>query len=300
MRKLCLGFLMTVPLIGMQSAPARACSCAPDSSVELARTKADVVFAGTVEEVTPVDSSIGTPRMVLRFKVARVWKGDVHESFAMHTHIGSGTCSGIFREMADPGEVLLVYGQGRPAKEWKEWGVQLLNQVIRQDLIDAVPDDLTVFTTSICTRTRLVLHADEDFRLLGAARELGPLGAQPDPAMNGKFPAKPNGLPERCGHYTDGHNWKAMASPPANAAALLDRFETWPDNASAQKSSGATYTDYWVRAPWSGIVGLCRLAGDPGLKCGEARVAFHNSGDIARMRIYGDIESVCNPVKRKR
>jgi hypothetical protein len=297
MRKLRLGFLLTMLFIGVQSAPALACSCAADSGVEPARNKADIVFAGTVEDVTAVDTSfLGNPRILVRFKVARVWKGDVTESFTMHSSIGSGACSGFWREMADQGEVLLVYGNGLPAKDWK----QVEGPALRQDLVDAVPDDVTVYTTSLCTRTRLVLHADEDFRLLGAARELGPLGAQPDPAMNGRFPPKINGLPQRCGKYTNGHNWKAMASPPANASELLERFATWPDYANAQKPHAAQYTDYWVRAPWTQIVGLCRLAEDPRLRCGEARVSFHNHDEIARLRIHGDVETVCNPVKKQR
>lgn len=294
MRKLCLGFLFTSWVLAVHSAPAWACSCAR-IGVDDARNDADVVFAGTVEDVTMVDTSPWEPRAVVRFKVARVWKGDVHESFTMHTNIEASSCSGFFRELADPGEVLLVYGQARPAREWKQSG----DQVTRQELVDAVPDDATVYTTSICTRTRLVLHADEDFRLLGAARELGPLGDKPNPDMNGKFPLKPNGLPERCGLFANGHNWKPLTEPPANRAALLARLEAQPQYAKVQPAPpGTNYRDWWVRTNW-GIVGLCRLADDPKLKCGEVRVSFHRPDDPAHTQVVGDVETQCKTVKSK-
>lgn len=297
MRKLCHGFLLTLLFIPVLSAPALACSC-PQGSVETARSNADAIFAGTVEDVTYVDAGQQwEPRVIVRFKVARAWKGDIADSFTMHTNVEASSCSGFFRELADPGEVLLVYAHARPARAWKH--PDHLTRVVRQDLVDAVADDATLYTTSICTRTRLVLHADEDFRLLGAARELGTLDARPDPAMNGKFPPKPNGLPERCGLHANGHNWKAMAEPPANREALVARLESQPPYSQRQPSPpGSTYRDYWVRTNW-GLVGLCRLAEDPRLGCGEVRVAFHRPDDPATSPVVGDIETICNPVKKQ-
>lgn len=298
MRKLCLGIVLTSLFAGLHSPPAFACSC-PRASVEEAKSRADIVFAGTVEDVTYVDAGQQwEPRVLVRFKVARVWKGEIAESFTMHTNVEASSCSGFFRETADPGEVLLVYAHARPARDWKRVESRLVD-VARQDLIDAVPDETIVYTTSICTRTRLVLHADEDFRLLGNPLEVGPLGAEPNAAMNGKFPPKPNGLPERCGLYANGHNWKLMPEPPANRDALVARMATQPRFARMEPAPpGTTYRDYWVRTQW-GLVGLCRLAEDPQLKCGEVRVAFHRPDDPGNSPVIGDFETLCKPVKKE-
>jgi hypothetical protein len=188
--------VLLVMAAGFAAMPdARACTChRPD--VAQAKNRADVVFAGTVEDVTVVDEPKSwEPRIIVRFKVDRVWKGPVEREFTMHSHFESSSCAGFFRALAKPGESLLVYGYGVPAKAWKRNGLAGSDNAgsyttlrrsdkppVRADLIDAVEDDATVYTTDICTRTVFERDAREDLQELGAARE-------PGPPANGKIPA---------------------------------------------------------------------------------------------------------------
>jgi hypothetical protein len=67
-----LGLLFTFLAFARGYSPACTCS---EMSVSDAKQRADIVFAGRVEEVTPVDAKgLREPRAIIRFSVARVWK----------------------------------------------------------------------------------------------------------------------------------------------------------------------------------------------------------------------------------
>lgn len=157
------------------------CTCGQLSVAEATRM-ADIVFTGRVEKVTFVDpEKAWEPRVIAVFTVDRVWKGAVPRHFVMHTNYEFSSCSGFFRELLQVGQELLVYGYGRPAKVWKAKGIDgapnsnsftvlgNTNAPARADLIKEVPDDVTVYTTNICTRTMPMEDAARDIKVLGHA-----------------------------------------------------------------------------------------------------------------------------------
>jgi hypothetical protein len=272
-----------------------------------AKRRADVVFAGRVEEVALVDSDKWEPRAVFRFKVARVWKGEVTESFLMHTNLEASSCAGFFRSFAKPGTVLLVYGYEMPAAEWKRGGMAGAENagsftvrpkdgtVLRQDLVDAVPDDGVVYTTDICTRTMPVAHAVEDFEELGKARELGPLDELPDPVLVESMRFIPNKLPGECEELHNGRAWTRVRKPPENAAHLVETLEKGPWYASIPKPLNHKYKDYWSRNAEGGI-GFCRLAVDSDVTCGAANGEFRKNEFTGEWYFTGSVRTYCtNP-----
>jgi hypothetical protein len=174
--------VITVCLLFAGPTTTLACTC-KGMSVSEALRSANVVFVGKVEAVTAVDPLTDwEPRVIVRFRVARVWKGPVPEIFEMHTNFEASSCSGFPRSFLQENETLLVYGAGHPASSWKANGIHGASNALswtarrdkskplRQDLVDALPDDQIVYSTSICTRTMPAEQAVEDFEKLGGAK----------------------------------------------------------------------------------------------------------------------------------
>ncbi len=296
----------------MQTAPALACTC-QGQSVSAARKSADVIFAGRVEEVTPVDDTSGVePRIIVRFTVGRAWKGPVTQSFTMHSNFEFSSCAGFFEGMLEPGSTLMVYGYEIPASSWKggemagapnAGSFTVMGEApnpIRQDLVDAVPDDGVVYTTNICSRTQPVIYAVDDFRKLGKARDFGPLDQLPDAEfVKAEYEANryiPNSLPDRCWELQDGRIWTVLRKPPPNHAELIARVESEFYGKQIPIPYPTRYRDRWVR-DMDGVIGVCRLSVDPDIVCGEAHVYFPpgNFPD-GRPRISGGLRTYClNP-----
>jgi hypothetical protein len=257
-------------------------------SVRRAKRNADIVFAGRVEEITTVDSKgIREPRIIIRFSVARVWKGPVTSSFEMHTNREFSSCAGFYREFLEPGRTLIVYGYGAPAIHWKDGriggapGARSLTLMgddrsgpLRSDLIDAVPDDQIVYSTNICTRTGPVEHAVEDFDRLGKPRVLGELHATPDRALVESLKREPNGLPERrCWELADGKKWRRLMTPPPNYNELVALFESEDNYSDIPNPRPTRYRDQWVTNA-DGAFGLCRTSVNKDIACGEGWATF--------------------------
>jgi hypothetical protein len=172
---------LLILLAAATSPAAQACSCSRNADIASARDGSDVVFAGTVVDVRYVEPlETFNPRVIVRLKVARVWKGPVDHYFTLHTVIGGGICAGMERALAQPGETLIVYAHGYPAAGWKKnsfAAVKHPKYFVRSEMLDAVKDDATVYSTSICSRTKLArgLPGEEDLRELGEYLEFEPL-----------------------------------------------------------------------------------------------------------------------------
>jgi hypothetical protein len=166
-------------LLALGAAPdADACSCG-DKDPDVGRQKdgADAVFAGRIVDIQYVEAiEIHNPRVIVRFKVDRVWKGPVGRDFVMHTAMGGGICAGISGEKLKVGETLIVYATGMPGVRWKQTTLvdpRMPGYHVRPELIETVKDDATVYGTSVCTRTKLASdpRAGKDLRELGESRE---------------------------------------------------------------------------------------------------------------------------------
>jgi hypothetical protein len=283
----------------------RACTCTAQS-VRDAKKNADVVFAGVVEEVTLVDPQFDwEPRVIVRFNVGRVWKGPVTQSFTMHTNFESSSCQGFPRALLETGHTLLVYGNGKPAAEWKgntardapNGGTATVRSAgsapARPDLISAVPDQQTLYTTDICTRSMPVEYAVEDFEQLGKSLEIGPLRALPDPAAVAATQPSTNGLPGKCTDLGDAKRWRKLPRPPLNHAELVGMMESslYKDVPNPRPTS---YRDFWVIGT-NGKYGLCRTAINPDIVCGEAELEFSQEPRGSNQyRLEGRVSTYCN------
>lgn len=125
---------------------AQACSCRPVSAKE-ALGNADLVFRGTIVEIhsaqtDPLTTVLQHPPRRVVFRVTRVWKGVVGETFEMPAiEKTGGYCLGFWRDLLVVGNDLLVYA-------YRTKGT-------------------AGYTTNICSRTQLASNA-KDFRELGA------------------------------------------------------------------------------------------------------------------------------------
>jgi hypothetical protein len=117
--------------------PSLACSCAYIGPLEMYET-ADGVFTGTVQTIT-VRKHLGFPYLDVAFRVTAVWKGISTSTVHVATSISDASC-GVFFE---------------PAKEYLVYALD--NEVYPQGR----------WRTHLCTRTRSVEYAQEDFDALG-------------------------------------------------------------------------------------------------------------------------------------
>jgi hypothetical protein len=124
----------------------KACSCQP-IDVKMALRVYDHVFSGKVSEVKYVDNPNGSsPRVVVRFRVFQIWKGEVTPTITMQTRRRDAGCEGLVRLQIRPGQKLLVYAIRISSHEWH---------------------DSEILTTDICSRTQLFAEASDDLRSLG-------------------------------------------------------------------------------------------------------------------------------------
>jgi len=125
-------------LLSLSTGICSACSCAI-STTRVAKDEAGVVFRGTITALR--DAGKSDPKKIAIFRVSRVWKGEVGQTFEMPAVEETSMCVGFWPSLLKVGNDLLVY-----AKQW--------------------PRSAEYYTT-ICTRTRLVKDAKEDFDDLG-------------------------------------------------------------------------------------------------------------------------------------
>ena len=90
-----------VCLVGLawNAASALGCECAP-STVNEAKARAEVVFRGTITDVSGGN---------VYFRVVRVWKGDIGRTFVMPEFPESSACIGFLPKWLQVGNDLLVF-----------------------------------------------------------------------------------------------------------------------------------------------------------------------------------------------
>lgn len=283
---------------------ALACTCS-EQSVPDAFEHADVVFAGTVKAVRMVDDAKGwEPRAIVDFDVARIWKGEVGQSFTLHTNLERSSCQGLGSGLAKPGEVLLVYAYSGTGAEWKgnaQGGARNAGsftmrgdrrRVANRRLLNSVGDEERVYTTDICTRTQPVLYAVEDFEQLGAFAELAPLSVMPDKALVESRRPVYNSLPDACGHLTDAKRWSEQEPVPNIAAALITMLEQGPLYANIPPDRRPAYTHYWVTDSEMRI-GFCRVSQEPERVCGNTSLVFVREQDGSWRYGEGGVSGYC-------
>lgn len=130
--------------LAVSTGVAYGCGCT-GTTVQDAKAHADVVFRGTITALRPSGKALSfSPGFVLDtkkiavFRVDRVWKGEVGETFEMPAIEEESACTGFWPSFLKVGNDLLVYAQGGGG----------------------------LYFTSICTRTQLAKNAN-DFAELG-------------------------------------------------------------------------------------------------------------------------------------
>jgi hypothetical protein len=132
------------------------CTCAAPS-VEEARSRADVVFRGTIVALRPSAKPIGylgvtdTGKIAV-FQVSRVWKGDVASTFEMPAHEEAAACWGFWPKLLSVGNDLVVYAYRMPGETER--------------------GETYIFETTICSRTAQA-GENEDLNALGTGYEPG-------------------------------------------------------------------------------------------------------------------------------
>jgi len=95
---------------------AKSCECS-ESTVEQSRDRAEVVFRGTIIALrdTKTPSKIGGRvhdlKKVAVFRVTRVWKGDVGETFEMPAVEETSMCTGFWPTFLKIGNDLVIYAR---------------------------------------------------------------------------------------------------------------------------------------------------------------------------------------------
>ena len=134
------------------ASPTHACSCVPTAGtpteVLVAKSvrRQDAVFAGVVSMIADVPADDAAWRaqggrhdsrpLLVMLRVKKVWKGDVGDRVAVHTHRQSAMCGYSFREEGE----YLVYASRRKGRLW----------------------------VSLCSRTRLLAAVGDEQELLDA------------------------------------------------------------------------------------------------------------------------------------
>jgi hypothetical protein len=127
-----------------------ACDC-KEPSVQAKRDHADIIFRGTIIELhdssKPATIAAGFAHdsgKVVVFKVTRIWKGHVGETFGMPGIEETSACIGFWPGSVKVGQDLLVYAS--------HFGT---------------PD----YLTSICGNHKPAKDAEKDFKELGPGKE---------------------------------------------------------------------------------------------------------------------------------
>ena len=178
-----------------------ACSCVPPGPPSEALAESAVVFAGKVTSVREFEDPdattySSTDPTTVEFKVDTVWKGPSYETMSLTTARSDASCGFTFIE----GEEYVVYSR----------------------------DGATV---SLCSRTRSVAYAQEDFDELGEGDKPGPGSSRPgtgatawpggrlvgrrDRVVRAVAPCRPL-PPRRVGGGPDGRPRLARSAPAAS------------------------------------------------------------------------------------
>jgi hypothetical protein len=128
----------------------RACDCF-EPSVPSKRDHAELIFRGTIVELRDSSKAAGispgfardTKKTVV-FKVSRVWKGNVGQTFEMPGIEETSACIGFWPDYLKVGADLLVYASRPGGSE---------------------------YITAICGDHKLAKDAEKDFRTLGPGKE---------------------------------------------------------------------------------------------------------------------------------
>lgn len=119
-----------------------------EESVQVKRHYADIIFRGTIVELR--DASKPAPlfgydtKKTVVFRVSRVWKGQVGQTFEMPGVTETSDCTGFSPELLKVGEDLLVYASRLATSE---------------------------YLTSICGNHKPAKYAEQDFKALGRGKE---------------------------------------------------------------------------------------------------------------------------------
>jgi len=138
---------------------ANACVC-DEPTVLVAKQRSQAVFRGTITVLRPTNKDYKAERVfgdtdkIAVFRVSRVWKGKVRQTFEMPAVVEFGSCWGFAPQFLKVGAELIVYAQRIPRMDYQ---------------------------TNICSRTRLIEYAGKDLE------ELGP-GEEPKPAARLRNP----------------------------------------------------------------------------------------------------------------
>ena len=136
-------------LAAMSIGLAYGCDCrAP--SVDVAVERAEVVFRGSIIEFRPASKQSEIAGMgkdtktTAVFRVTRVWKGEVGQTFEMPAIEETSACWGFWPSFLKLGSELIVYAGRFQGGE---------------------------YVTSVCSRTQLVKDAKNDLKELGPGEE---------------------------------------------------------------------------------------------------------------------------------
>jgi hypothetical protein len=281
--------LVAILALWMLVPVAQACSCAR-RTIQQQSNDAELVFAGRVDEVTLIDSgTMWEPRIVVRLSVGRVWKGDVPAALMMHTYFEASSCRGFFRELAREGQELLVFANTASARQWKvkpqPFDAGHVGEVLRQDLVDGLPDATRILTTSICSGS--LRWEDANLAVRGLGPYHSPTGAlamnDPPPFDAVPLPPARPGLPQVCWAMREQREWKALEEPPPEGADFEHELRRTPEYKKVMSGSTGQAKDFWWRDDQTGAAGLCRLTHPDPHKCGVLAAIFEN-GQI----VYAD------------
>jgi hypothetical protein len=219
----------------------------------------------------------------------------------MHTFHESSMCIGLM--YAEEGAELLVFASADRGANWKSFfepstpaEAERLTapgnerEVLRQDLVDSVPDGATIYTTDICSGTTPWAEAESTVSQLGPYRT--PKGAYTmhDAQSSGdeELPPALSGLPHVCREMLQGGEWTASTAP-ANSAVLEDLVaasERYPYLGEETPE----FLDHWLRAgkEW---VALCRTPRINAVQCGAVAAVFESQAKVPGVWQLADLEN---------
>lgn len=142
------------------SQQAIACECIdPRPTTEKLLEEADVVFAGEVIDLFWADGDIqmdrfGERRIIVRFEVTHVWKGNLSTIATLHTTTNVSSCSGYHFRV---GERYLIFAAKTKASNWLNEDKDRGRVTLRGARYPR-PDDI-ILDTGMCTGTNILWHA---------------------------------------------------------------------------------------------------------------------------------------------
>jgi hypothetical protein len=150
MKKLLVAVFVACLILG--TGTVAACDCiSPRGKAALAN--ADVAFSGKVIKIKYLDNQEQTnaePRIIVAFRVYRIWKGKPKRKIVLHTVFNKWTCNGYqFKE----GEEYLVFAHVNGCEAAKMF-----------------PQAKHTWGVSTCGGTFLLADAQKDIKELGAGR----------------------------------------------------------------------------------------------------------------------------------